>query len=161
MARLFDSGEGFSVSDSVRLVSMPTTRSSALLRWWVRMWGLGWDRKLRFFCSAASELRHKNSIPTPGGDISHTHPTDEERKKCRLEPSQATVSNSQATASKHRSPYSVRVRVRVRVGWSASGDVVIYLVQYTWYQVFRYSSSIIISSINSTFHRFCTKVSAF
>ena len=32
MARLLDSGEGSSVSDSGRLVSMPTTRSSAVLR---------------------------------------------------------------------------------------------------------------------------------
>ena len=32
MARLFDSGESSSASDSVRLVSMPTTRSSAVLR---------------------------------------------------------------------------------------------------------------------------------
>ena len=32
MAKLFDAGEGSSVSDSVRLVSMPTTRSSAVLR---------------------------------------------------------------------------------------------------------------------------------
>ena len=32
MARLFDSGEGSSVSESGRLVSMPTTRSSAVLR---------------------------------------------------------------------------------------------------------------------------------
>ena len=32
MARVFNSGEGSSVSDSVRLVSMPTTRSSAVLR---------------------------------------------------------------------------------------------------------------------------------
>ena len=37
MARSFDSGEGSSVSDSVRLVSMPTTRSSAVLRCRVRM----------------------------------------------------------------------------------------------------------------------------
>ena len=28
---------------------------------------------------------------------------------------------SQATASKHRSPHSVRVRIRIRVGWSESG----------------------------------------
>ena len=53
---------------------------------------------------------------------------------------------SQATASKHWSPHSVRVRARVmvRVGWSASGttaknlyQVLInmyrYLVLYTWY----------------------------
>ena len=32
MARSFDSVEGSSVSDSIRLVSMPTTRSSAVLR---------------------------------------------------------------------------------------------------------------------------------
>ena len=32
MTRSFDSGEGSSVSDLVRLVSMPTTRSSAVLR---------------------------------------------------------------------------------------------------------------------------------
>jgi len=37
MARSFDSGEGSSVSDSVRLVSMTTTRSSAVLRCRVRM----------------------------------------------------------------------------------------------------------------------------
>ena len=56
---------------------------------------------------------------------------------------------SQATASKHRSPHSVRVtvRVRVRVGWSASGATAktplhMYPVLYTWYQVLRYTSSI-------------------
>ena len=32
MARPFDSGEGSSVSDSVRLVSMPMTRSSAVVQ---------------------------------------------------------------------------------------------------------------------------------
>ena len=37
MTRLFDSGVGSSLSDSVRLVSMPTTRSSAVLRCRVRI----------------------------------------------------------------------------------------------------------------------------
>ena len=37
MARSFDSGEGSSASDSVRLASMSTTRSSAVLRSRVRM----------------------------------------------------------------------------------------------------------------------------
>ena len=37
IARSFDSGEGSSVCDSVRLVLMPTTRSSAVLRCRVRM----------------------------------------------------------------------------------------------------------------------------
>ena len=37
MARSFKSAEGSSVSDSVRLVSMPTTRISAVLRCRVRM----------------------------------------------------------------------------------------------------------------------------
>ena len=39
MATLFDSGVGSSISDSVRLLSMPTTRSSAVLRCRVRIGG--------------------------------------------------------------------------------------------------------------------------
>ena len=39
MARSFDSAEGSTVSDSVRLVSMPTTRSSAVLGCRVRIGG--------------------------------------------------------------------------------------------------------------------------
>ena len=59
MARSFDSGEGSSVSDSVRLVSMPTIRSSAVLRWRVRMSGLGGRLKLCEFalwCERARKL---------------------------------------------------------------------------------------------------------
>ena len=41
MARSFDSAKGSSVSDSVRLVSMPTTRIPAVLRRRVRMGRLG------------------------------------------------------------------------------------------------------------------------
>ena len=68
----------------------------------------------------------------------HAHPTDVSRtaKNRHLQP-------SQATACKDRQPHSVRVRVRVRVGWSALRTTAkpplhMYPVLYTWY---RYSSS--------------------
>ena len=56
MARSFDSGEGSSVSDSVRLVSMPTTRRSAVLRCRVRMRGLGGRLEVALCCERAREL---------------------------------------------------------------------------------------------------------
>ena len=60
---------------------------------------------------------------------------------------------SEATASKHRSLHSVRVRVKVgvRVGWSASGATAkspymyMYPVLYTWYQAFRYIVGIVVA----------------
>ena len=73
-------------------------------------------------------------------EFGNTHPpsTASPFDRINLEP-------SQATASKHRSPQSVRVavRVRVRVGCSASGAAAktplqMYPVLYTWYDVFRY-----------------------
>ena len=56
----FDSGEGSSASDSVRLVSMPTTGNSTVLRCRVRMRGLGGRMEVCEFaicCERARELR--------------------------------------------------------------------------------------------------------
>ena len=71
---------------------------------WARVKGL----RFVMFVSYSAVLTRKKSIPTRVGDINLTHPTDVERKNCQLE-------LSQATASKHRSLHSVRVRVWVRV----------------------------------------------
>ena len=85
----------------------------------------------------------KGYVHTRVCDSWDTHPpsTASPFGRINLEP-------SQATASKHRSPHSVRVRgrVRVRVGWSALGATAkrktnMYLVLYTWYHVFWYRSS--------------------
>ena len=56
MAILFDSGVGSSISDSVRLVSMPTTRSSAVLRYRVRIDG-DWKFANLLCCEQRAEMR--------------------------------------------------------------------------------------------------------
>ena len=82
-----------------------------------------------------TEKQQKDKTYTRVREFEHAHPpaTASPFGRINLEP-------SQARASKHRSPHSLRVRVRVVVV-SRHGliplNMHMYLVLYTWYQVFR------------------------